>query len=131
MHQLRVQTFPFHDGSRSVCGDCLSQFAYLELVVMGPPMCPNCPWGRKCSELVSQSMRDKWARSEGSKWAWGRDGCAWFILCQKCHLSEHPFDFRTNNGASRPGDDGRRLLSDRALAVSGCVFWFLTASGCM
>ncbi len=92
---------------------------------MGPPLCPHCPWGLKCSELVTPSMREKWARGKGTKWSWGRDGCAWFSLCQRCHLSEHPCDFRTNNGSSRPGDDGRRYVSDRAVLTSGCVFWFM------
>ena len=58
---------------------------------MGPAKCPDCPYDRFVAELASPGMRERWAERVNVQWSWGRDGCAWFHLCQKCHLAEWPF----------------------------------------
>ena len=70
---------------------------------MGPPKCPDCPHDRFVAELASPGMQERWAERVDIQWSWGRDGCAWFHLCQKCHLAEWPLNFRTNNASNRPG----------------------------
>ena len=80
---------------------------------MGPAKCPDCPYDRFVAELASPGMRERWAERVNVQWSWGRDGCAWFHLCQKCHLAEWPLDFRTAwrivRATDATGDSGCRL----------------------
>ena len=73
---------------------------------MGPPLCPDCPFGKKCSELATSGMLERWRDREGKQWSWGRDGCAWFHFCQKCHLVEWPYDLRTGRQSRKKRADG-------------------------
>ncbi len=81
---------------------------------MGPPKCPDCPHDRFVAELASPGMQERWAERVDIQWSWGRDGCAWFHLCQKCHLAEWPLDLRTNNASNRPGG---------GVAVARSLWW--------
>ncbi len=90
----------------------LTRSSSLRPAGMAPPKCPDCPLGAKfAAELATPALRELWARDEGLKWRWARDGCAWFRYCARCHQVLWPFD-RRSRGHCTPGppDSGRRGL---------------------
>ena len=85
----------------------------------GAPRCPNCPYGKFRTELASVGLRERWADREGACWSYGRDGCAWWHLCQQCHLIDRPYDFRTRNASSRPGVAWHTFKGDVDISIDG------------
>ncbi len=85
----------------------------------GAPRCPNCPYGKFRTELASVGLRERWADREGACWSYGRDGCAWWHLCQQCHLIDRPYDFRTRNASSRPGVAWYTFKGDVDISIDG------------
>ena len=57
---------------------------------MGPQPCPGPCTDGTLTELASETVRSKWAQSEGVKWEWRTSDvqhtkCAWWRLCVPCH----------------------------------------------
>jgi hypothetical protein len=61
----------------------------------GSPKCPGCPYVKVRSKFASADLLRRWADRQGKQWAYGRDGCPWWHYCQKCRLTEWPYDLRT------------------------------------
>jgi hypothetical protein len=66
---------------------------------MGPQPCPGPCADGTVKELVSETLRGKWAHSEGVKWEWRTSDvqhtkCAWWRLGVPCHRLAWPLDRR-------------------------------------
>ena len=62
---------------------------------MGPQPCPGPCTDGTLTELAAETVRSKWAQSEGVKWEWRTSDvqhtkCAWWRLCVPCHRLAWP-----------------------------------------
>ena len=85
----------------------------------GSPDCPDCPYNTACTGLTTGGLLTRWAHREGEQWSYRRDGCPWWHYCQKCHLTKWPYDFRTRNASSRPGEAWHKPRGDVDVLVDG------------
>ena len=93
-----VHRTPAHTTHIASQAPCVKHF--LCVAHMGPPKC-SC--GQNRTELVTASLRARWAEGEGESWEWYTPKQAYWFYCWRCHLALWTQDHRSRNGSSRPG----------------------------
>ena len=105
---------------------------------MGPQPCPGPCADGTLTELASETVRSKWAQSEGVKWEWRTSDvqhtkCAWWRWCVPCHRLAWPLDRRNRNGSSMPWESlcatrpGEGTFARRRTQGRVCLSAFLCA----
>ena len=97
---------------------------FLRVGHMGPP---KCTCGQKRTELVTATLRGRWAEGEGESWEWYTPKQAYWFYCWRCHLALWPHDHRSRNGSSKPGPH-RPTFSSRVGACRG-LYMHVGSSG--